>query len=163
MKINCENFEPLAEYSDILPKAISLFETTGQTRLDELGILPQTVQESAFSLSFFDKKGMQSINAKYREIDAPTDVLSFPMWENEEGLFTPPEDWDELPLGDIVVCPEIVAQNAKENGKSFNEELALVIFHGLLHLCGYDHDTDERKAEMWKEQDALVAKFMKEV
>ena len=163
MKINCENFEPLSAYTDILPNALSLFETIAQTRLDELALLPQAVSECSFSLSFFDKSNIQQLNAKYREIDAPTDVLSFAMWENEAGLFAPAEDWEELPLGDIVICPEIVAQNALENGKSFNEEIALVVFHGLLHLCGYDHDTEDRKAKMWQEQDKLVAKFMREI
>ena len=75
---------------------------------------------------------MAEINKEYRETEGPTDVLSFAMWENEEGAFEPPADWESLPLGDIVVCPEAVAKNAAENGKSVESETVLVICHGFL-------------------------------
>lgn len=136
-------------------------ETVGQSKLDELALLPDAVAEASFALSFFSPEEMQKINKQYREVDAATDVLSFPMWEDETGHFVPPVDWKDLPLGDLIICPEIVAKNAKENGKSFEQELALVLFHGLLHLCGYDHDTEDRQAEMWQLQEEMVVKLAK--
>ncbi|MEG1799913.1 MAG: rRNA maturation RNase YbeY, partial [Synergistaceae bacterium] len=75
----------------------------------------------------------------------------------------PPSDWETLPLGDIMVCPDVVAKNASENNRTEEEETVLVISHGLLHLIGRDHDTEEREATMWREQDALVEEYFKAV
>lgn len=161
MKINCGNFKPLEQFTNIdAEKFCSLVEKIAQSKVDELTIIPKDTAETSFALTFLTAAEMQKINMQYRQVDAATDVLSFPIWENENGLFTPPSDWQELPLGDILVCPEFVNKNAKDNGKCFEQELALVIFHGLLHLCGYDHDTEERRIEMWKQQDEMVFKFM---
>ena len=121
------------------------------------GSIPAISEDVEISLTFVPKDAMADLNKKYREVEGPTDVLSFPMWEDEKGSFAPPNDWETLQLGDIVVCPDIVAKNAADNGKSFAEETALVTFHGCLHLIGYDHYTDERRDEMWREQDAMVA------
>ena len=121
------------------------------------GSIPAVTEDVEISLTFVPKDAMADLNKKYREVEGPTDVLSFPMWEDENGSFTPPDDWETLQLGDIVVCPEVVEKNAADNCKCFAEETALVTFHGCLHLIGYDHDTDERRDEMWREQDAMVA------
>ena len=102
------------------------------------------------------------INEEYREVAGPTDVLSFPMWENEDGGFEPPEDWERLTLGDIIVCPEIVAKNAADNGKTAECETVLVICHGFLHLIGFDHADDAEHERMWQIQDSLVSEFFAE-
>ena len=124
--------------------------------------IPNAVIDVEISLSIMEKDGIAAINTVYRDIKEPTDVLSFPMWETEDASFLPPSDWDILPLGDIVVCPDVVEQNAKDNSKEFSEELILVISHGFLHLIGYDHATDEERDIMWKIQDALVKRFFDE-
>ena len=62
------------------------------------------------------------INKDYRDVPSSTDVLSFPMWESENGCFTPPDDWEVLPLGDIMVCLDFVSRNADENKKTLEEE-----------------------------------------
>ena len=80
--------------------------------------LPEAVQECEISLTFAGPQQMAEINKEYRDTEGPTDVLSFAMWENDEGAFEPPSDWDNLPLGDIIVCPEVVAKNAEENGRA---------------------------------------------
>ena len=113
------------------------------------------------SLSFVDSTRIRGLNLNYREIDAPTDILSFPLWE-EDYLFSPPEGWECLPLGDIVICPEKISENAAENNKSFIEELVLVMSHGLLHLIGYDHTDNESEKKMWAEQDRMVDQFFRE-
>ncbi|MDO4988381.1 MAG: rRNA maturation RNase YbeY [Synergistes sp.] len=122
--------------------------------------LPDVVEECGISLTFTNACGIEAINDEYRDIAEPTDVLSFPMWENEDGKFAPPADWDDLPLGDIVVCPEIIAANAAENSRSERQETILVICHGFLHLLGFDHADDDARDVMWAKQDALVEKFM---
>lgn len=124
--------------------------------------LPNAAEECDVSLTFAAPQQMAEINSEYRGVDAPTDVLSFAMWENSDGIFEPPEDWISLPLGDIVVCPEIVAKNAEENGKSTESETALVIFHGFLHLIGFDHAEEDERLDMWARQERMVKDFFGE-
>ncbi len=85
--------------------------------------------ESSATIAFVSDKKIRELNRQFRGIDKATDVLSFP----SDG----PED-----LGDIAVSVEIAAAQAKENGLKFDEEIAQLILHGLLHLSGYDHETD---------------------
>ena len=127
--------------------------------LRDKGCVTDLTKDIEISLTFLDSQKMREINNEYRNVDEPTDVLSFPLWESEDGLFTPPDDWEVLPIGDIMVCPEIVKKNAAENGRTHLQETVLVISHGLLHLIGYDHDTEERQVTMWREQDDLVREF----
>ena len=125
-------------------------------------LLPEAVVECEISLVLANADKMAELNAEYRKTSGPTDVLSFPMWEDGRGGFAPPEGWASLPLGDIIVCPEIVAKNAEENEKSAESETALVICHGFLHLLGFDHADDGEREAMWRAQDSLVARFLEE-
>jgi probable rRNA maturation factor len=102
---------------------------------------------------------MRRLNARYRNMDEPTDVLSFPLWE-EDGKFSPPESWVKLPLGDVVVSPEFVRQNAERENIGYNDEMVRMIIHGVLHLVGFDHDTDERTGEMWGLQEEILEKYL---
>ncbi len=164
MKINCIADTLLSDFKiKDTSKFLLAAEKLAAEKLAQLKLIPDTAKEITVSLNFLDKTEMQTLNFKYRDTAAATDVLSFPLWEDENGHFAPPEDWTELPLGDIVVCPETVISNAKENNKEPYEELALVIFHSILHLTGYDHDTEERKNEMWTLQNELTAAFVKEL
>lgn len=127
--------------------------------LEEHKTLPETAKECEISLTFVHTEQMAQMNEEYREVSGPTDVLSFPMWENDDGAFEPPTDWETLTLGDIIVCPEIVARNAEENGKSAESETALVVCHGFLHLIGFDHAEEEERDRMWAAQEALVREY----
>jgi probable rRNA maturation factor len=115
-------------------------------------------RELSVSLSFVPPVDIRGLNARFRGLDEETDVLSFPLWE-EEGLFSPPE-WDDLPLGDVVVSPACVSSSAGMANMDYNSEIILVIVHGVLHLLGFDHDTEERRREMWREQEALVREYL---
>src|SRR5215207_7522322 len=86
---------------------------------------------SSATIAFVSDKTIRNLNQQFRGIDKPTDVLSFP----DDGP-------DGLNLGDIAVAVQTAAVQAKENGLSLNGELAQLILHGLLHLSGYDHETD---------------------
>ena len=130
--------------------------------LPEKKCIPDSVEDVEISLSVITASEIKKVNAEYRDVDNPTDVLSFPLWENEEGVFVPPVDWDVLPLGDLLICLEEVQKNAIVNKKTFEEELVLIISHGLLHLIGRDHDTDEKKESMWAEQDKIVEEYIKD-
>jgi probable rRNA maturation factor len=87
--------------------------------------------ESSATIAFVSDKRIRELNRQFRGIDKATDVLSFPA-----------DGPDELNLGDIAISAETAAAQAKENGLSFDDEIAQLILHGLLHLSGYDHESD---------------------
>jgi probable rRNA maturation factor len=85
--------------------------------------------ESSATIAFVSDKRIRELNRQFRGVDKATDVLSFPAEE-------------KLNLGDIAVSVDTAAVHAKENGLTLDGEIAQLILHGLLHLCGYDHETD---------------------
>ena len=109
-----------------------------------------------------DDGGIHAINREMRQVDRPTDVLSFPEFELTPGELPGPEDADPgtgyVPLGDMVLSMERVAAQAKEYGHSKRRELAYLVTHSVLHLLGYDH-LDEwamKKQMRWREE-AIMA------
>ncbi len=103
------------------------------------------------SVTFADNEGIRAINREYRNIDAPTDVLSFPLFEEQGG---------KKQLGDIVLSLERCAEQAEEFGHSFERECAFLTVHSTLHLLGYDHvNGEEEERDMRKRQTAIVEKM----
>ena len=111
-----------------------------------------------------DDKGIHAINLASRNIDRPTDVLSFPMFELEAG--NPPSDWDSYldpetglcPLGDMAISLERARAQAKEFGHSVKREVGYLTIHSMLHLLGYDHvDEGPMKAQMRAREEAIAA------
>ena len=109
-------------------------------------------------------RGIQAINLASRNIDRPTDVLSFPMYQLEAG--NPPADWQEYldvetgmcPLGDMCISLERAIAQAKEFGHSVKREVGYLTIHSMLHLLGYDHmDEGEQKAQMRAREEAIAA------
>ncbi len=98
------------------------------------------------SLTFSNDAQIQALNKTYRQQDKPTNVLSFPAWD-EEGLALLPRDCI-IPLGDIFLAYETIELEAALQHKTFHEHLSHLIVHGTLHLLGYDHLTDEEALEM---------------
>jgi probable rRNA maturation factor len=96
---------------------------------------------------------VRKMNAQYRSVDAPTDILSFPA----DPL--PPEITDEPPyLGDLIIAYPYTVHQAQETGYTVDDELVLLVIHGTLHLLGYDHGDTESQDKMWAEQaEALTA------
>lgn len=86
---------------------------------------------SSATIAFVSDRSIRKLNQQFRNIDKATDVLSFPAG-----------DEDETNLGDIAISVETAAAQAKENGLTLENEIAQLILHGLLHLSGYDHETD---------------------
>ena len=105
-----------------------------------------------------DNQGIRQINLDMRQIDSPTDVLSFPMCDFEtpgdfSGLEETPEEYfnpdtGELMLGDIVISVEKVKEQALKYGHSETRELAFLVAHSMLHLSGYDHMEEEERLRM---------------
>ncbi|MDD4159889.1 MAG: rRNA maturation RNase YbeY [Synergistaceae bacterium] len=145
------------DIADFLKKTEALYLSVLQDE-ESFSQVRNTVE---VSLSFVEAGRIRELNQSYRDIDLPTDVLSFPLWE-EDSKFAPPEGWECLPLGDIVICPDKTSDNAAENNKSFEEELVLLMSHGLLHLIGYDHYDDDTKHIMWIKQEEMVEQFFRE-
>ena len=108
-------------------------------------------------------KGIRAINSASRNIDKPTDVLSFPMFHLTPGEL--PEDWSEFldpetdmcPLGDMAISLERAIAQAKEFGHSTRREIGYLTIHSMLHLLGYDHlDEGPMKAQMRAREEAIL-------
>ena len=108
--------------------------------------------------------GIHQINLDMRQVDAPTDVLSFPEFELTPGELPGAEDADPgtglVPLGDMVLSMERVQAQAKEYGHSNRRELAYLVVHSVLHLLGYDHlDEGPMKAQMREREESIMAEL----
>ena len=111
-----------------------------------------------------DDAGIQTINRESRNIDKPTDLLSFPMFQLEAG--NPPKDWEEyrdpetglVPLGDMCISLERAVAQAEEFGHSVRREVGYLTIHSMLHLLGYDHlDEGEQKRQMRAREETIAA------
>lgn len=119
------------EVNGIRERALALFTTKARRAVGVRGELSIRITSNA---------EMQDLNRRFRRKNKPTDVLSFPA------------DMPKL-AGDIAISAEIASANADELGHSVETELKVLILHGLLHLAGYDHETDD--GEMQKQEDKL--------
>ncbi len=113
------------------------------------------------NLTFVDNESIHEINKEYRDVDRPTDVLSFPMISYEvagdyshieEDLSNFNPETGEALLGDIVLSLPKVIEQAEAYGHSIKREYAFLICHSMLHLLGYDHMTEEESAVMFQKQ-----------
>lgn len=102
--------------------------------------------DTELSVSFVDLDEIHQLNLQYRNVDRPTDVLSFPMFEDEN-------------LGDVVICREKAKEQAEEFGHSYERELIYLFTHSVFHLLGYDHETEEEKQEMRAGEEAVMKKL----
>ena len=122
--------------------------------------------EAEVSVVLTDNPSIQEINREYRQIDRPTDVLSFPMVDYERpadfcGLEEQAEDYfnpetGELMLGDIIVSVDKVEEQAEKYGHSQARELAFLVAHSMLHLFGYDHMEEEERLVMERKQAEIL-------
>ncbi|KRC35517.1 MULTISPECIES: rRNA maturation RNase YbeY [Oerskovia] len=122
--------------------------------LDAMHVHPQ----SELGIRFVETDVMTELHVRWMDEPGPTDVLSFPMDELRPG-----RDGDVTPageLGDIVLCPEVAAQQAVTAGHSTAEEMLLLTTHGILHLLGYDHAEPEEEKEMFALQRKLLLTFL---
>ena len=125
--------------------------------------------EAEINVLFTDNAGIHEMNKEYRDIDRPTDVLSFPMVsydtpgdferleEEQEDCFHP--ETGELLLGDIVLSYDKIKEQAAEFGHSELRELCFLVAHSMLHLFGYDHMEDEEREEMERMQREILTQL----
>ena len=124
--------------------------------------------ECEVNLTFTDNNGIRELNRDFRDLDIPTDVLSFPMVDYEApadfshldsdeavAMYFNPES-GELLLGDIVISIERTREQAKEYGHSLKREIAFLTAHSMLHLMGYDHMADDERIIMEQKQEKIL-------
>ena len=129
---------------------MDMIELDNRTGIDiDIGILQKitnTLTEKDIELILTDNTEIQGINATFRNLDKPTDVLSFPY-----------EPMPMSPLGSIVISADYVNSNAETFSHRPEEEITLLFIHGLLHLLGFDHETDN--GEMRQKEREIIKKF----
>jgi probable rRNA maturation factor len=122
--------------------------------LDQMRIHPL----AELSVLLVDERAMTELHERWMGESGPTDVLAFPMDE----LRPPPPGTREEPgtdpglLGDVVLCPQVAAEQARQAGHCTQDELSLLTVHGILHLLGYDHSEPDEHAAMFGLQDQLL-------
>ncbi len=125
--------------------------------------------EPEVSVTLVSKEEIHRLNREFRQVDRPTDVLSFPMMEYDspgdfEGdaflatIAVSPET-EELVLGDIVLCGDVIREQAKEYGHSDEREFSFLVVHSMLHLFGYDHIEEDERAAMEQAQRDIMEKL----
>jgi probable rRNA maturation factor len=112
----------------------------------KLELIKSSLTDRDVELVLVDNVTIQELNKEYRDIDKPTDVLSFPL-----------EDVPHMPLGTIVISVDKVKEKALELGHSEEDEFTLLFIHGLLHLLGYDHEVDD--GEMRLKEKEIIKTF----
>jgi probable rRNA maturation factor len=131
--------------------------------------------DAELSVLFVDESAIAELNSRFLGKDGPTDVLAFPIDEEPiesgrspdsggtgPGMPSEPEDMPVL-LGDIVICPAVAHRNAPDHAGNYDDELALLVVHGLLHLMGMDHQEDEEADEMEAKERELLARYHAEI
>ncbi len=108
------------------------------------------------SMVLLDTAAMADLHMRWMDLPGPTDVMSFPMDELEPGGRPDAADPGPSMLGDIVLCPQFAAEQAKGAGHDLEHELALLTVHGVLHLLGYDHAEPDEEKEMFALQRQLL-------
>ncbi len=129
------------------------------------------VDETEVSLLFVDEATIASLNERFLDEQGPTDVLSFPIDDEADQSGRSPDVGGTGPgsvetnsvrvrlLGDVVICPSVAARNAVEHEVTFDDEIALLVVHGILHLLGMDHQLDEEAERMEQREQQLLARY----
>jgi len=107
---------------------------------------------SDLSVELVGDSRMRRLNRDYRKQDRPTDVLAFPMRESDNPYPTL--------LGDVVISVPTALRQASEEGRSLDDELATLLVHGVLHLCGYDHERNKKEATLMRRRERAILKMI---
>ena len=152
------------------PVAVERWATLARSVLEAEGITTDT----EVSLLFIDEAAIAALNERFLDKDGPTDVLSFPIEDEVDRSGRSPDEGGTGPasieaatgrhllLGDVVICPTVAAVNAVEHGATFDDEIALLVVHGILHLLGMDHEVDEEAERMERREQQLLDRFYRQ-
>jgi probable rRNA maturation factor len=129
------------------------------------------VSDTEVSLLFVDEATISSLNERFLDTQGPTDVLSFPIEDEVDRSGRSPDEGGTGPgsieadtgrvvlLGDVVVCPAVAARHAVDHRVTFDDEIALLVVHGILHLLGMDHQVDGEAERMELREQQLLSRF----
>ncbi len=148
LEIVYKDIEENNEYEEIIKKVIERCYKEENLENSKLFI----------TITLTDPENIQRINKEYRNIDKPTDVLSFPMFEKEEldkKIANNDFGYEDI-LGDIIISIKRVEEQAEEYGHSFERELSYMVVHGFYHLMGYDHIREEDKIKMRPKEEKIL-------
>jgi probable rRNA maturation factor len=150
------------------PVTVDRWSALARSVLQAEGIMSET----EVSLLFVDEATIASLNERFLDEAGPTDVLSFPIEDDADRSGRSPDEGGTGPgsieadtgrrlllLGDVVICPAVAARNAEEHGVSLDDEIALLVVHGILHLLGMDHQVDEEAERMERREQQLLSRF----
>jgi probable rRNA maturation factor len=149
------------------PVAVARWSSLARSVLEAEGI----VRDTEVSLLFVDEATISSLNERFLEKQGPTDVLAFPIEDEADRSGRSPDEGGTGPgsieadtgrlllLGDVVICPAVAAHNAVEHGVTFDDEIALLVVHGILHLLGMDHEGDAEAERMELREQQLLARY----
>lgn len=152
------------------PVAVERWATLARAVLEAEGITTDT----EVSLLFIDEAAIAALNVRFLDKPGPTDVLSFPIEDEVDRSGRSPDEGGTGPasmeaasgrhqlLGDVVICPTVAAANAVEHGATFDDEIALLVVHGILHLLGMDHEDDEEAERMERREQQLLDRFYRQ-
>lgn len=145
--INYEEIEKNEEYEELIKEITE--QCFKEEKLDKTDLY--------LSITLSNEEYIHKINKETRNVDKPTDVLSFPMFEKNEI----PKTKTGIPdvLGDIIICIPIVKKQAIEYEHSFKRELAYMLVHGFYHLMGYDHIEEKDQQKMREKEENILSKL----
>jgi probable rRNA maturation factor len=119
--------------------------------------------DAELSLLFVDEPTISGLNRRFMDVDGPTDVLAFPLDDPVDEATGPTDAGSPGPapllLGDVVVCPAVAERQAPEHAGSYDDELALLVVHGVLHVLGHDHAGVDEAATMQARERELLQRF----
>ncbi len=128
--------------------------------------------DAELSVLYIDETAMAELNERFMATEGPTDVLSFPIDDDDVGVGRSPDNGTtgpmnsrsepmEVPLllGDVVICPAVAARNAPTHAGNYDDEMALLLVHGILHVLGMDHGEPEEEWLMQSKERELLARF----
>jgi probable rRNA maturation factor len=116
-------------------------------------------RDAELSLLFVDEDTISGLNRRFMDTDGPTDVLAFPIDDPAGSDGASSSAREPLLLGDVVVCPAVAERQAPEHAGSYDDELALLVVHGVLHVLGHDHAGLEEAATMQARERELLQRF----
>jgi len=149
------------------PVAVDRWAALARAALEAEGI----TEDTEVSLLFIDEASIAALNERFLDKEGPTDVLSFPIEDEIDRSGRSPDEGGTGPasieaptgrhllLGDVVICPAVAAVNAVEHGVTFDDEIALLVVHGILHLLGMDHAEPAEQAAMQARERELLEQF----
>ncbi len=149
------------------PVAVDRWAALARSVLEAEGV----VGDTEVSLLFVDGATIASLNQRFLGTAGPTDVLSFPIEDEVDRGGRSPDEGGTGPasievdterrllLGDVVICPAVAAVNAVDHGVTFDDEIALLVVHGILHLLGMDHVADDEAERMELREQQLLGRY----